>query len=108
MEGKELTTIQEPVRYGKPEINELFDFWAEATGIAIQSQVQKNRFCANTMLKKHGLDGVKKLIRIAAIAQTQDYAPIISDFVSLQSKTNALLVWAKRKQMSPPKVVKIQ
>lgn len=82
--------------FGKSEINELFDNWEEVVGYKITGNMTKNRYAANNLFKKHGLDGVQKLIRGVHISQTDKYAPRISDFVSLQSKYNDLLAWGKR------------
>lgn len=85
--------------YGKPEINQLVDYWQEQTGVKISSAKQANRNACNNLLKKYGEDGVQKLIRTVSAAQADRYAPRIADFTELQSKLNKLLVWSKTQQI---------
>ena len=84
--------------YGKPEINELFDYWQSKTGLAIQSRVKENRNACNSMLKKHGVDKLRLIIGGVAQAQGEKFAPQISNFIDLQSKLDALLVWGRKQQ----------
>lgn len=81
---------------GKPEINELFDYWTEKTGIPISSKIQMNRNACNNLLKKNGMENTKRLIDGVALAQSDKYAPGIADFIQLQSKLSELLVWGKK------------
>lgn len=82
--------------YGKPEINELFEYWQERTGIPISSQIKANRNACNNLIKKHGKDGVARLIEGVAQSQGDQYAPRIADFVQLQAKLSQLLLWGKQ------------
>jgi DNA-binding transcriptional regulator YhcF (GntR family) len=84
-------------RYGKPEINELFDFWATICGYNIESRVTANRRAASSLLKKHGKDKLEQLIRGVGMAHSDRYAPRISDFTQLQQKTNELVMWGRKK-----------
>lgn len=86
-----------PVAYGKPEINTMFDYWKETVGYAVPSRTQKNRNACNNLLKKHGEDGLRRLIDGVAIAQGDRFAPTISDFCSLQDKLGELIVWGRKK-----------
>jgi hypothetical protein len=89
--------VEPPARYGKPEINELFDHWAEQCGYNIETRVKANRAAASNLFKKYGVDGVKRLIDGVALAQGDRYAPNIGDFSELQSKLPQLIVWGKKK-----------
>ena len=100
-----LRNTDKPV-YGNPEINELFDYWQETTGIAISSKMKMNRNACNNLLKKNGIDNTKRLIDGVALARADQYAPRISDFIQLQSKLTELLVWGN-KSTKGKKVVKI-
>lgn len=91
--------------HGKSEINNLFDYWQDSTGIPINSRVQKNRYAANNLIKKHGINGVERLIDGVAQAQGDQYAPSISDFTDLQLKLNQLLVWGKRRSNKGVEVI---
>lgn len=92
--------------YGKTEINELFGYWQQKTGVPISSKKQMNRNACNNLLKKYDLAKVKQLIDGVAKAQADTYAPRISDFIQLQSKLTELLTWGKLKQTNN-KFVKI-
>lgn len=86
-----------PVRYGKPEINDMFDFWSREVGYDIESKVTANRRACSNLVKKYGKEKLEQLIRGVAIAQSDQYAPRISDFSELQSKANQLVAWGKTK-----------
>lgn len=89
--------------FGNPGINQAFVDWQEATGIAITSNVKRNRNAASNLLKKHGAETLGKLLKLVAVAQQTEYAPRIADFCQLQSKTNELLVWAKSQGVAAQK-----
>lgn len=82
--------------YGKPEINEMFEYWSTNLGFEITSKQKLNRNACNNLIKKHGVDTVKRLVDGVAVAQGDKYAPTIGDFVDLQSKLNILLAWGKK------------
>jgi hypothetical protein len=105
-ENKNITNVIGKPVYGNPEINELFDYWQEKTGIAISSKTKMNRNAANNLLKKNGIDNTKRLIDGVALARADQYAPRIADFIQLQSKLTELLVWGN-KSTKAKKVVKI-
>ena len=87
-----------PQEYGNNDINELFGYWSDTIGIPIRSKVQRNRNSCSTLIKQHGLDGVKKLIQGVRLAMDDRYAPSVSDFISLQSKQNELIMWGHKKE----------
>jgi len=92
----------------KKEINDLFLEWNEVVGYEIQSNIQKNRYACNNLLKKHGKDKLMQLLRGVALSQSDNFAPRVSDFVSLQSKLSELLAWGKRQSSIKVKgVIKI-
>lgn len=86
-----------PVVYGKPEINELFAYWAEQCQFNIESRVANNRRAASNLLKKYGMEKVHRLIEGVAMTHSDRYAPGISDFCQLQQKLPDLLVWGRKK-----------
>jgi hypothetical protein len=85
----------EPVTYGNPEINDLFNYWQTKTGVGIQAKLKPNRNACSNLLKRHGLEKLTKLIDGVALAQDDRYAPRISDFCDLQAKLTQLLTWGK-------------
>lgn len=99
---KSITNVmgESPKTYGNPDINEMFDYWNEKLGYEITAKRQANRNACKNLIKKHGLEKLTKLIDGVAMAQTDQYAPRISDFTSLQSKLNDLMVWGKQKNNS--------
>lgn len=86
-----------PESFGKPEINDLFDYWAQEVGYNIESRVKQNRAAASNLVKKHGKAKLQQLIRGVALTHSDQYAPRISDFSQLQQKVNELMVWGKQK-----------
>lgn len=85
--------------YGKPEINELFEYWSREVGYDIESQKTNNRRAASNLLKKYGKDKIEQLIRGVALTKSDPYAPQIADFVELQSRTNKLIAWGQKKMI---------
>lgn len=83
--------------YGKPEINELFAYWAEQCQFNIESRVANNRRAASNLLKKYGTEKMHRLIEGVAMTHSDRYAPGISDFCQLQQKLPDLLVWGRKK-----------
>jgi hypothetical protein len=71
-------------------------FWAYDDSKPIQRLVQRNRQACYSLLQAHGKEGVQRLIERAALAQTTEFAPVITDFISLQIKLNALKIWEAR------------
>lgn len=84
------------VVFGKPEINDIFTYWAEATEMPISVRVKANRMAANNLIRKHGEEGVRRLIRGVVLAQGDKYAPRIADFSDLQAKYPQLILWGKK------------
>lgn len=96
--------------YGNADINYLFDFWEQSVGYKLDGNRQRNRNACNNLIKKHGKDGVQRLISGVARANADRYAPRISDFIQLQSKYNDLIAWGKREIAGggkAPKVVRV-
>ncbi len=92
----DLTSMGETPVFGKPEINEMFEKWNEIVGYELESNKQRNRNACNNLIKKYGVEGLTKLMLGVAKSQNDQYAPRISDFVSLQAKYNDLVAWGKR------------
>lgn len=86
-----------PEKFGKPEINILFDYWEQKIGMPISSRQTQNRRAANNLLKKHGEDKTKQLIDGVALTLDDRYAPRICDFYDLQNKLNELLIWGRKR-----------
>lgn len=113
IDNKEITGItnvigETPEKYGNQEINDMFDYWEATVGYAITSRRQPNRNACKNLLARYKDKGLKQLIDATAIAQSDQYAPRISDFASMQSKLNELIAWGKRKSSNnKPKVAKI-
>lgn len=90
------TNVDRPVAYGKPEINEIFDYWEATRGYKISSRLQANRNACNNLLKKYGTKGLMRLIDGTERASTSRFGPSISDIEDLQNKLNKLLDWGKK------------
>lgn len=97
-----------PEKYGREDINDMFDYWEATVGYKLESNRQRNRNACNNLIKKHTTDGLQRLIQGVALASQDRYAPSIADFIGLQAKTNELIAWGKRKSSNnKPKVAKI-
>lgn len=98
-ENKSITNVigETPVKYGNQEINEMFEYWQDTVGYAIASRRQSNRNACKNLLAKYKSSGLRQLIDATAIAHTDQYAPRISDFASMQSKLNDLIAWGRKK-----------
>lgn len=97
-----------PVEKLNLQVQELFNFWAECTNQRIQTNVGKNRQACYRLYRAVGLEEAKRLIQSAAKAQSQQYAPVVGDFVSLDLRRADLLIWEKRNSPAPVKSVDIQ
>lgn len=88
------TIVDRQIAYGKPEINDLFNYWELTTGYPITAQTQKNRNACNNLLRKYSADDIKRLVSLSKQAAQDRYSGVkISDFQDLQSKLNQLLSW---------------
>lgn len=83
--------------YGNSELNKMFDYWTQQTGTPISSQLTANRRAASNLLRKYGDTKLEQLIKGVALAQDDQYAPRIANFIQLQSKTDELILWGKKK-----------
>ena len=97
--------VSKPIKKPVPEIDQMFKFWHESVGYAISSRRQANRNACSNLIKRHGVEGVKRLVMGVVQAESDQYAPRISDFTDLQSKLNQLLKWGKSKQIKPMEVI---
>ena len=88
--------IGEKEVYGNENINKKFDEWEQIIGYPITSRIQANKRACWNLYRKHGNEGLKKLLNGVKMAQQDTYAPRISDFVDLQSKLNQLLLWGTK------------
>lgn len=88
-----------PVRYGKPEVNDLFDYWEKTVGYPIKAKVRSNRFACATLIKTRTVPEMKRLINGVALAQEDRYAPSVSDFSELQSNMNRFLAWGHKRHI---------
>lgn len=96
----------EVVEYGNTGVNKIFDFWEETTGQPILANQKKNRYACYNLLRRHGEENLKKLIRGVAQANSTPYAPNIFDFCSLQHQQDKLIHWG-RKQIEQHQVISL-
>lgn len=106
-ESKNDTNVSLAKPHGKPEINELFDYWERTVGYKIPSKIKANRNACNNLINKHTVDGVKQLVRGVALSQNDQYAPRIVDYASLQQKIADLIVWGKKRSTKEMRGVKL-
>ena len=82
--------------YGNNEINELFSYWEAKIGYPVTSKVKQNRYSAQRLIKKYGLDRVKSLVDGVALTYNDPCAPRIADIVDIEYKLSKLLACGKR------------
>lgn len=105
--NKESSKELAKAEYGKPEINEMFEYWKSCMGYEISSKVADNRKACYNLYRKHGDETLRRLIGGVAVASEDKYAPRISDFIQLQAKLNELLAWGKKQGTSTKKGLKL-
>lgn len=107
---KERKDIDTNVSIYKPrqstiDINEMFELWEEQVGYPINGNIKANRYACSNLIKRHKRVNVETLIRCTAAAVRDKHAPRVSDFVSLQSKQNDLILWARKQSINGSKKV---
>jgi hypothetical protein len=86
-----------PETVPKEQIDEMLSLWEAEIGYAIKSETSNRRAIAS-LIREHGREGLIKLIGGAKLALDDQYAPRISDFVSLRRKENDLMIWGRKRQ----------
>lgn len=86
-DDNKLSSDKSPVEkseYGNREVNALFTYWKEKTGIAPSSN-KMNRNSCHTLIRQRGVDGAKKVVDAIAhaINSNDRFAPRISSFAEL-------------------------
>ena len=99
-DDEQLKEDESPKRYGNADINEILDLWEEATGFSHHSE-KRERFAANNLLRKYGLEATKALVRRVEVARRSDdqFAPQIakpSQLMGKYEKLTALKMWEER------------
>lgn len=87
-----------------PAVRELWEYWESQMAPITQNQIF-HRNVLSTLLKQHGCDTVKKMIRVAAAAHVEKYVSKnlkISSPKQLQQQWDALYLWAKSKMTNQP------
>lgn len=99
-DDEQLKEDESPKRYGNADINEILDLWEGATGFSHHSE-KRERFAANNLLRKYGLEATKALVRRVEVARRSDdqFAPQIakpSQLMGKYEKLTALKMWEER------------
>lgn len=86
-DDNKLSSDKSPVEkseYGNREVNALFTYWKEKTGIAPSSN-KMNRNSCHTLIRQRGVDGAKKVVDAIAhaINSNDRFAPRVSSFAEL-------------------------
>lgn len=94
--------VEKSEEYGNHQVNALMEIWEAEVG-TIANRAKANRFAASNLLRKFGLDGATKWIKIIAKAQKSGdrYAPKVNSFRELYGqyeKFSGLQAWAKRQE----------
>lgn len=97
----------EVVRYGKPSINELFDYWEQIMGYPITVKKTENRRFANLLIKREGLERAKQYVLASSYARSDQYAPRITSLTDLYYKWDKLTEWGMRRRAKSDDVIKL-
>lgn len=84
----------EPV--DKKIIDSMLDLWEKEIGYRVGNE-SGNRKAIASMIRQYGEDGLIRVISGVRLALDDQYAPRISDFVSLKRKYNDLIVWGRKR-----------
>lgn len=79
------------------DIDAMFERWESVVGFPINGKKAGNRRACSNLLKAHGPENLERLMAGVALALNDKFAPRISDFCSLESKQNDLIVWGRKK-----------
>lgn len=106
-ENKDTTNVVSAGQIVKDQVEKdidlLFKQWEKKTGMAIETNVPKNRTACRMLLKKYDVRQVSGLIDIAILAQPEQFAPNIANFIQLREKLQSLGNWFKRQNKSQSK-----
>lgn len=87
-----------PERVPTSDIDEMLDYWQTTVQLQLGNEMgQRKAIAAMLRQPKMDKDKLKQLIAGVALALDDQYAPRISDFVSLKRKQNDLLVWGRKR-----------
>lgn len=98
--------VEKTPKIASAEINEMFAHWELTIGYKIESRIRQNRFACSNLLKKHGREGVVRLVNGVSVAKEDRFAPRIADFTQLQQKYNELVSWGHSQNKKGPKVAR--
>lgn len=85
-----------PERVATEQISGMVDYWETVVGMKLGNETG-NRKAVAALLRQHGEDNLKRLVDGVVLALDDQYAPRISDFVSLKRKQNDLLMWGRKR-----------
>ena len=83
--------------HGNAVVNDLFDFWLKTMGDPVTTRIKANRRAAWNLSRKYSKEELEQMIQLSRVAFFNDFAPHIADFVDLQSKWQALKLWAEKR-----------
>jgi hypothetical protein len=82
----------------KERIDEMLELWKAEIGFEVGNEAGNRRAIAS-LIRQHEVDGVARLIAGVKLALDDQYAPRVSDFISLKRKQNDLKVWGRKRNM---------
>jgi len=86
-------------------INGMFTYWQTIVGYAVTAKVKQNRDYCGKLIKEYTKEDIAQMIKAAALASEDKYAPRVSNFIDLYRKFDDLKLWVKRETRSnKPKV----
>jgi len=84
-------------RVDSKRLDSLFGYWAEQVGYPVTAKLKQNREYAGKLLKEYSSGEIAMMIKAAAMASEDQYAPGVSNFIDLYRKWDGLKLWGKKK-----------
>lgn len=96
--GRTANDDTNPQEFGNHDINELFAYWADKTGLPVVAKEQRNRRAVWSMLrnKNIGKERIKHAIDIVAESLGDGYAPKVTSLFDLQQRFSDVLGYELR------------
>jgi hypothetical protein len=95
--SKDNSAAKATQRVDSKKIDGMFEYWKSEVGYAVTAKLKQNREACSKLLKDYKSEEIAQMIKAAALASEDRYAPGVSNFVDLYRKWDQLKLWGKKK-----------
>jgi hypothetical protein len=95
---------RQPKKIPTEKIDELLEFWQTTVGFKVSNETGNRRALAS-LLRQHTEHEIQRMVLGVHLSIDDQYAPRISDFVSLKRKWNDLVIWGRKRSQSGVEVI---